>query len=115
MPEEEQPYAVPGNWCWIHLLDSFENQTDSKKKVPTKAYLDNGKLAVVDQGQELIGGYFDNEDMEFSGKLPVVVFGDHTRCIKYIDFPFVQGADGIKVLSPKAFYLPKTFTMRYSL
>ena len=38
VPVEKQPYAVPKNWCWIHLLDSFENHTDSKKKVPRKSY-----------------------------------------------------------------------------
>ena len=47
--------------------------------------------------------------LAFSGKLPVVIFGDHTRCIKYIDFPFAQGADGVKVLAPKEFFLPKAF------
>lgn len=34
VPDWEQPYKVPENWCWIHLLDSFENCTDSKKKIP---------------------------------------------------------------------------------
>ena len=33
---EEQPYVIPKNWCWIHLLDSFDNVTDSKKKLMTK-------------------------------------------------------------------------------
>ena len=28
------------------------------------------------------------------------LFGDHTRCAKFVDFPFVQGADGVKVLKP---------------
>ena len=37
-----------------------------------------------------------------STHLPVVVFGDHTRVFKYIDFPFVRGADGTQVLKPKA-------------
>lgn len=109
VPAEEQPYPIPENWCWIHLLDSFENHTDSKKKVQSKTYLENGELAVVDQGQELIGGYTDDENMTYSGKLPVIVFGDHTRCIKYIDFPFAQGADGVKVLLPKSFYDVRAF------
>ena len=43
VPAEEQPYPIPENWCWIHLLDSFENHTDSKKKVQSKTYLENGK------------------------------------------------------------------------
>ena len=48
-------------------------------------------------------------EKSYSGELPIVVFGDHTRRIKFVDFPFVQGADGVKVLSPKPFYLPKAF------
>jgi len=40
--EEEQPYPIPENWCWIHLLASFENHTDSKKKVQNNKYLKNG-------------------------------------------------------------------------
>ncbi|NBI09869.1 hypothetical protein D1641_07545 [Colidextribacter sp. OB.20] len=109
VPAEEQPYPIPGNWCWIHLLTSFENHTDSKKKVQSKKYLKNGKLAIVDQGQELVGGYTDDESMSYSGELPVIIFGDHTRCIKYIDFPFSQGADSVKVLSPKTFYDTRAF------
>ena len=109
VPDCEQPYKVPENWCWIHLLDSFENCTDSKKKIPQKEYLQDGKIAVVDQGQNLIGGYTNDREMIFAGNVPVIIFGDHTRCIKYIDFPFAQGADGIKVLKPKQFFNEKAF------
>lgn len=109
VPESEQPYPVPGNWCWVHLLDSFYNYTDSKKKIPQKKYMQDGEIAVVDQGQNLIGGYTNRNEMAFSGDLPVIVFGDHTRCIKYIDFPFAQGADGVKILKPKQFFDTKAF------
>lgn len=109
VPDVEQPYRIPKNWCWINLLNSFDNLTDSKRKVQQNNYLQKGRIAVVDQGQETIGGYTDDENMLFKGKLPIIVFGDHTRCIKYIDFPFAQGADGVKILSPKGFYIPKAF------
>ena len=109
VPESEQPYPVPGNWCWIHLLDSFYNYTDSKKKIPQKEYIKDGDIAVVDQGQDLVGGYTNDRELAFSGDLPVIIFGDHTRCIKYIDFPFAQGADGVKVLKPKPFFDAKAF------
>ena len=109
VPDWEQPYKVPENWCWVYLLDSFENCTDSKKKIPKKKYLQNGDIAVVDQGYELIGGYTNDKEMAFAGNLPVIIFGDHTRCVKYIDFPFAQGADGVKVLKPKSFFNPKAF------
>jgi type I restriction enzyme S subunit len=32
--------------------------------------------------------------------LPVILFGDHTRIFKYVDFPFALGADGVQVLVP---------------
>lgn len=109
VPAEEQPYEVPENWCWIHLLDSFDNVTDSKKKLATKEYLEDGEYPIVDQGQDFIGGYTDDADMIYDGELPIVIFGDHTRCIKYIDFQFAQGADGVKVLKPKQFWNDKAF------
>lgn len=109
VPDWEWPYKLPGNWCWLKLVESFDNHTDSKKKIKQKDYLAKGKLAVVDQGQELIGGYTNDVEKSYSGALPIVIFGDHTRCIKFVDFPFAQGADGVKVLRPKPFYLPKAF------
>lgn len=109
VPIDEQPYEIPDNWCWIHLLDSFDNVTDSKRKLPTKEYLEDGDYPVVDQGQEFIGGYTNDEDMSYGGELPVIIFGDHTRCVKYIDFRFAQGADGVKVLKPKRYWDPKAF------
>lgn len=109
VPAEEQPYEVPENWCWIHLLDSFDNVTDSKKKLATKEYLEDGEYPIIDQGQDFIGGYTDDADMIYDGELPIVIFGDHTRCIKYIDFQFAQGADGVKVLKPKQFWNDKAF------
>ena len=91
------------------MLDSFYNYTDSKKKIPQKEYIKDGDIAVVDQGQDLVGGYTNDRELAFSGNLPVIIFGDHTRCIKYIDFPFAQGADGVKVLKPKPFFDAKAF------
>ena len=91
VPDWEWPYKLPGNWCWLKLAESFDNHTDSKKKVQQKDYLTKGKIAVVDQGQELIGGYTNDVEKSYSGVLPIVVFGDHTRRIKFVDFPFAQG------------------------
>ena len=77
------------------------------KKTKQKEYLQKGSLPIVDQGQELVGGYTDDMSMEVKCNLPVIVFGDHTRAVKYIDFPFGAGADGIKVLQPKEGVFPK--------
>ena len=109
VPEAEQPYKVPTNWCWLHLLYSFINCTDSNKKIKQKEYLKEGILPIVDQGKDLIGGFTNNKELAFKGDLPVIIFGDHTRCVKYVDFNFVQGADGVKVLKPQIFYNEKLF------
>lgn len=77
------------------------------KKTKQKEYEEKGLLAVIDQGKKLIGGYTNNVDMQLACDLPVIVFGDHTCAVKYIDFPFGAGADGIKVLSPKDTVNPK--------
>jgi len=63
-------------------------------------YKGYGSLPIVDQSNSLIVGYTDKKDLVYNGSLPIIIFGDHTRNFKYIDFPFVQGADGIKVISP---------------
>ncbi len=77
------------------------------KKTKQKEYLPKGELPIVDQGRELVGGYSNNMELQVSCSLPVVVFGDHTRAVKYVDFPFGAGADGIKVLEPKDGIYPK--------
>lgn len=77
-----------------------------EKKTKQKNYLRKGQLPIVDQGQGLIGGYTDDTGMTVNCDLPVIVFGDHTRAVKYISFPFGAGADGIKVLEPKENILP---------
>ena len=82
-------------------------QSDKGKRIKQRDYLTSGKLPVVDQGQSDIGGYTDDEEMCFSGLLPVVIFGDHTRAVKLVNHPFVVGADGIKIFSPAADVLPK--------
>lgn len=77
------------------------------KKTKQKDYEKCGQLPIVDQGQLLIGGYSNALENRLICDLPVIVFGDHTRIVKYINFPFGAGADGIKVLEPKESVLPK--------
>jgi len=78
----------------------FENVTSSSLKLPQKSYLKTGKYQVIDQGENQIGGFTDSELLVHPGPLPVLVFGDHTRCVKFVSRPFVQGADGVKILAP---------------
>ncbi len=78
-------------------------------KVSARDYKPSGHYPIIDQGQGLIAGWTDDESGLISTNLPVVVFGDHTRALKYVDFPFVRGADGTQILKPKAGIEPLFF------
>ncbi|MFA6349080.1 MAG: restriction endonuclease subunit S [Candidatus Paceibacterota bacterium] len=77
--------------------------------VLTKDYLDEGMFPIVDQGQSFIAGYTNDIASVYCGELPVVIFGDHTRAMKFIDFPFAIGADGTKILKPTSEFDAKFF------
>ncbi len=78
-------------------------------QVKSKDYKKEGKFPIVSQEAELISGYWDDEAIVYKHKEPVVIFGDHTKNIKYVDFDFVVGADGTHILRTKNDIEPKFF------
>lgn len=78
----------------------FVDKTKYGVKVQTTEYGEVGEHIIIDQGQSQIAGYTDRQEGLFE-EVPVVIFGDHTRVIKYVDEPFFLGADGVKVLRSK--------------
>ncbi len=72
-----------------------------KSKVQSRDYKPAGLFPVIDQGQEPIAGWTDDESAVIDAPLPLVVFGDHTRTFKFVDAPFARGADGTQLLRPK--------------
>ena len=95
------------DWEEILYKDAVFKIPTSKQKLKQKEYSQFGEFPVVDQGQEIIGGYSNDSERILDCKLPVVVFGDHSKCVKLINFKFVPGADGTKVLEPKSNVNPK--------
>ncbi len=85
----------------LPFLDVFKDATGGNNKTPQTEFLEEGEFPVVDQGQSLVAGFVNDRSRVCSVKPPVIVFGDHTRAIKYVDFEFAMGADGTKVLVPK--------------
>ncbi|MDD4534774.1 MAG: restriction endonuclease subunit S [Prevotella sp.] len=72
-------------------------------KLQSKCFKEKGAYPIVSQEDKLISGYQDNEEYLVKHNKPIVIFGDHTRVVKYIDFDFIVGADGVKLLLPKDF------------
>ena len=81
----------------INFDEVFEDVTKYGTKIKTDEYHQSGKYPIIDQGLENIAGYTDLEDGAFEN-IPAIIFGDHTRIVKYADAPFFLGADGVKVL-----------------
>lgn len=103
----------PTEWTVLPFSDVVKDVTSGNTKVPKGNYLEEGDYPIVDQGQQLYGGYSNDSTDLFSGTLPAIVFGDHTRAFKYIEEPFCLGADGAKVLEPKIENVHKRFLFHY--
>jgi type I restriction enzyme S subunit len=82
----------------VSFDEALVDASGGNKKTPQSTYLERGLLPIVDQSMAHIAGYTDDLAAAYQGELPVIVFGDHTRAVKYIDHPFSMGADGVKVL-----------------
>ena len=90
---------------WKKLGDIAEIKVISpKRKLKKNEYLDEGLYPIIDQGQNFIVGY-TNDNSAIFDKRSYVIFGDHTEILKYVDFQFAQGADGIKVLKTDENYI----------
>ena len=93
-----------------NFLDSIEKETSNNNlKIKQSEFLKEGTYPVIDQGEKFIAGYTDNKSKVYNEKLPVVVFGDHTRILKFVNFPFALGADGVKIFVPKSEFSPYYF------
>jgi type I restriction enzyme S subunit len=97
-----------GAWGERPFAKVLSRVNAKRHQIQTSEYLEVGTFPVVDQGQKAVVAYSDRADKVF--KCPsggVIVFGDHTCIIKYVDFNFVVGADGTQLLSAKTDVLPR--------
>lgn len=106
---EERLLKLPHSWVWLNVGEVIEKIPLTGKKLKQSEYKENGRFPVIDQGQSFIGGFTDNENLRIIVKEPVIIFGDHTKVFKYVNFNFVPGADGVKVLKPEVIFNPKLF------
>lgn len=94
----------------ISYGDLFYDDTRHATKIVAAEYKQEGKYAIYDQSiDKVICGYTDMED-GVCCDYPTILFGDHSRIIKYIDTPFFIGADGVKIIRP----LGSTFIIKFA-
>lgn len=92
---------------WVNSVfgEVFEISNQKAAQVAANAYQVRGSVPIVDQGKQFITGYTDDDSVVVEP--PIIVFGDHTRVVKWVDFRFRPGADGTQLLQPKADIYPK--------
>lgn len=90
--------ALSNKWEILNFKQVLKDSSGGNIKIKTKDTLNEGVLPVVDQGKDFVCGYTNNVLAKVKANLPLIVFGDHTRNLKYIDFDFAMGADGTKIL-----------------
>ena len=86
-------------WEYKKFEDALQ-KVKYTKKLQTSEFLSEGSIPIISQEEEYISGYWNKSEDSFKVDSPVVVFGDHSRVLKYVDFDFVLGADGVKILKP---------------
>ena len=92
-------YDLPDSYCVVTLKDICKIISAKPFQIAQKQIQSKGKYPVVSQSANFIEGYTDS-GCAYKIKTPIILFGDHTRNVKFIDFDFVVGADGTKLLLP---------------
>ena len=87
-------------WEVKPFSEVFKTQSTRKHQIKSSEVFEKGRYKVVDQGKSLVAGYSDAREKILSISEGVIVYGDHTTVVKFVDFDFVVGADGTKILLP---------------
>ncbi len=87
-----------GRMKWHPFSEVVTDATSKFKKIKASDYNAQGTYKIIDQGKEPVAGYTDDASLVNNQLLPILIFGDHTRALKYEDQPIALGADGAKAL-----------------
>ena len=113
--EEGKPYkSSGGKMVWneklkrespegweVLLVGDILDKVQNTPRLATNEYMTYGQYPIIDQTANIYyAGFTDREDA-VSKQFPAVVFGDHSCAVKYVNFPFVRGADGTQIMLSK--------------
>jgi len=105
--------GVPEGWK-KELIGDLLRKVVRSKQVKTAEYLQEGTIPIIDQSRDFIAGYTNDPEAIVDMGYPIIVFGDHTRILKYIQFPFAKGADGTQLIISNNENMPQSL-LYYSL
>lgn len=99
--------GVPEGWERLPVGELIE-KIPRTTQIMASEYGKEGPIPIIDQSKEFIAGYTDNHASLVNVGKPVIVFGDHTRILKYIQFPFAKGADGTQLIVSNTDRMPQS-------
>lgn len=99
--------GVPEEWN-KELIGNVIGKVSRTKQIKTADYLSEGSIPIIDQSRDFIAGYTNDSEALVNTGTPVIVFGDHTRILKYIQFPFAKGADGTQLIISDRTNMPQS-------
>lgn len=99
--------GVPEGWT-KQLVGDLIGKVTRSKQIKAAEYLSDGSIPVIDQSRDFIAGYTNDSESLVDMECPVIVFGDHTRVLKYIQFPFAKGADGTQLIISNKENMPQS-------
>ena len=97
---DEFDFEIPGNWR-VAYFETISRIIPSKQyQILESQVLQTGKFPVISQSKEYSIGFSNDESKVFHHDKPVIIFGDHTTEVKFVEFDFIVGADGVKIFEP---------------
>lgn len=91
---------IPEGWG-VESVSNLLDKVTKAEKIENNSIEIIGRIPVIDQSQKYIAGFTNNENALLQPQNGHVIFGDHTRVVKYINFDYARGADGTQVLISK--------------
>lgn len=88
---------IPEGWG-VESVGNLLDKVTKAEKIEKNSIEFIGEIPVIDQSQKYIAGFTNNENAILQPQDGHVIFGDHTRVVKYINFDYARGADGTQVL-----------------
>lgn len=96
---------VPDGWG-VSKVGSLLSSQPIVKKIPNKDVDSSGGIPVIDQSQKFICGFSNDQNSAITPRDCHIVFGDHTRAVKLVNFRYARGADGTQILDSNCSRMP---------
>ena len=98
--------GVPEGWI-KEEIGKIIKKVHRTKQIAASEYNDEGSIPIVDQSRAFVAGYTNDLEARVDFGIPIIVFGDHTRIVKLIQFPFAKGADGTQLIISDCLEMPQ--------